>query len=164
MKEFVVIEFPESQEIIEHPEAENHCHLINDIEGLKLYGDGAYFVDKQWYLDNFKEDIVINATRNLPIDTLNNLYEILVQGIRNFLSKELMDTSEEKPLQCQIPIMFDNEYNKLSLYEYQHEKVSAMYQMPTEGIIMVYFENEDSWKDLDELSIQEQLIIVNYFQ
>ena len=39
-----------------------------------------------------------------------------------------------------------------------------MYQMPTEGIIMVYFENEDSWKDLDELSIQEQLIIVNYFQ
>lgn len=162
MKEFVVIEFPESQEIFEHPEADQHCHLINDTEGIDLYGSSAYFVDKQWYLDNFKENIVIDAAQNLSIDALNNLYEIFAQGIRSFLSKELMDTSEEKPLQCQIPIMFNDYWTKLC--DSQCRIVSAMYQAPTEGIIMIYFENEDSWKDLDELPIQEQLILVNYFQ
>lgn len=37
---FIIVQWPESQDFIGQP----NCHLINDDEGVKLYGSSAYFV------------------------------------------------------------------------------------------------------------------------
>lgn len=48
MSYYVIVTWPESQELMEREGFEENCHLINDESGLDLYGSSAYFVDKDW--------------------------------------------------------------------------------------------------------------------
>lgn len=48
MNDFVVVQWPESQELMDKPGFEENCFLINDDNGLNKFGSSAYFVNKQW--------------------------------------------------------------------------------------------------------------------
>ena len=114
MKEkYVLLEWPESQEFIGHPE----CYSVED---------SAYFVP---------EDLVIELESNnqdiLEISKMVELYssleKMIRESIRHFLSSKLMDTSEENALKCYIPIS-------------EHNCIYKMWQDSPEGFI--YFETD----------------------
>ena len=48
MREFVIIQWPEIQNLMDKPGFENNCCLINSDPFLEEYGSSAYFVDKEW--------------------------------------------------------------------------------------------------------------------
>ena len=53
MKHYVVVTFPEVQKLMSKEDFEEHSYLINDIDGLEKFGPSAYFVDYDWYLNNY---------------------------------------------------------------------------------------------------------------
>ena len=49
MEKYVVVRWPESQELMEEKGFESHSYLINDDQGLEDFGSQAYFVEEDWY-------------------------------------------------------------------------------------------------------------------
>lgn len=45
----IILQWPESQEIMDKKGMENHCALINDEIGLAMFGSAAYVVDDAWF-------------------------------------------------------------------------------------------------------------------
>ena len=48
MEKYVVVRWPESQELMDK-EGLSHSYLINNERGLEDFGDQAYFVEEDWY-------------------------------------------------------------------------------------------------------------------
>ena len=48
MTKFVVVTWPESQELMEKEGFEENSYLINDDKGIDDYGSSAYFVSETW--------------------------------------------------------------------------------------------------------------------
>ena len=48
MEKYVIVTWPESQEVMEYEFFENHSYLINDKKGMEDFGFSAYFVDEDW--------------------------------------------------------------------------------------------------------------------
>ena len=46
---YIIICWPESQELMERDGFRENCSLINGERGLDIYGSCAYLVDKDWY-------------------------------------------------------------------------------------------------------------------
>lgn len=46
---YIIITWPDSQELFDLEGFEENCHLINDEHGLEKFGPQAFFVNKQWY-------------------------------------------------------------------------------------------------------------------
>ena len=55
MDKYIVIQWPEIQELMEIEGFRDNSYLINDEKGLEEYGSSAYFVNTKW-LDKFFED------------------------------------------------------------------------------------------------------------
>ena len=53
-EKFVIIEFPEIQELQDISGFEKNAFLINNDEGLEKYGGSAYFVNEVWLNANIK--------------------------------------------------------------------------------------------------------------
>ena len=49
MEKYVVVRWPESQELMDEKGFESHSYPINDDQGLEDFGSQAYFVDELWY-------------------------------------------------------------------------------------------------------------------
>lgn len=47
--EYIVVQWPESQMLMDWPGFEDHCYLVNDSRGLDEFGSSAYFVEVDWY-------------------------------------------------------------------------------------------------------------------
>ena len=47
-----IMTWPESQDLMEMPDWEKNTWLINDEEGLDLFGSSAYIYNKDWYEEN----------------------------------------------------------------------------------------------------------------
>lgn len=45
----IILQWPESQEIIGKKGMENHCALINDEIGLEIFGSSSFIVDNEWF-------------------------------------------------------------------------------------------------------------------
>ena len=45
---FTVVTWPESQALMELPDFHEHCHLINNPEGLSQFGPQAYMCEISW--------------------------------------------------------------------------------------------------------------------
>lgn len=45
---FTVVTWPESQTLMELSDFHEHCHLINDSEGLSQFGLQAYMCEISW--------------------------------------------------------------------------------------------------------------------
>jgi len=41
---FVAVTWPDVQHLMDHPDFQKRCHLINDAAGIEEYGSSAYFV------------------------------------------------------------------------------------------------------------------------
>lgn len=54
-KEYVVVEFPEVQDISEKEGFFDNARLINGEKGLATYGGSAYLVDKEWLTQEHKD-------------------------------------------------------------------------------------------------------------
>ena len=46
---YIIICWPDSQELMERDGFSENCSLINGERGLDIYGSCAYLVDKDWY-------------------------------------------------------------------------------------------------------------------
>ena len=51
---FVVVDWPESQDLMGYDWFTTECHLINDNRGLDQYGSSAYFVPTQRYEEHLR--------------------------------------------------------------------------------------------------------------
>jgi len=64
MDKYIIITWPESQNLIDFEGFEENCCLINDsiIEFnnsfLYRYGSSAYFVNEKWFNENIKQENV----------------------------------------------------------------------------------------------------------
>jgi len=70
--------------------------------------------------------------------------------LRKKFSALLMDTSEEKPLECNIP--FGDSYGLSTL---ELPTVVSMFQIPTEGIIYFQIEGVQYPMEFDEFSVED---------
>lgn len=52
MSRYVVVTWPESQNLFDIPGFEENSYLVNDDRGMEDFGSSAYFVDEDW-LDCF---------------------------------------------------------------------------------------------------------------
>ena len=48
MKKYVIITWPEIQDLMEKEGFDEHSYLINDEKGLDDYGSSSYFVEENW--------------------------------------------------------------------------------------------------------------------
>lgn len=48
MTKYVVITWPESQNLFDIPGFEENSYLVNDDQGMEDFGSSAYFVDEEW--------------------------------------------------------------------------------------------------------------------
>ena len=56
-EKFIVVTWPESQNLMDLEGFEENCHLINDESGLAQYGSSAYFVNEDWLREKEKNSI-----------------------------------------------------------------------------------------------------------
>ena len=75
--------------------------------------------------------------------------------IRLYLSRLLMDTSEDNKLKCEIPL---DTHDCCGLSSLQMLWVTAMWQHPTEGWITFLIEDK-SERDFDEMTTEELILI-----
>ena len=46
---YVIVTWPEIQELIDKEGFEENIYLVNDDKGLNDFGSSAYFVNEKWY-------------------------------------------------------------------------------------------------------------------
>lgn len=49
--DYIVITWPDVQELFEVEGFRENSYLINDDKGIEDFGSSAYFVDKSWYFN-----------------------------------------------------------------------------------------------------------------
>ena len=55
-EKFVIIGWPEIQDLMELPDFRENTHLINDDPFLDTYGSSAYFVSEIWLAEQIGEN------------------------------------------------------------------------------------------------------------
>ena len=96
---------------------------------------------------------------NKDVRELNGMRDDLIEAIHNFLSRVLMDTSEDKPLKCDICLEMRDAFG---LSSNCMPYVTKMWQDPAEGWIQ--FEIDESYiRDFSDMDIEELMDIVNDF-
>lgn len=48
MIKYIIKEWPYTQELMEHPDFDDHACLINDENWVDQYGYASYFVEEDW--------------------------------------------------------------------------------------------------------------------
>lgn len=103
---------------------------------------------------------------NKTFEEIESYYNDLVdmeqevrEMIRFFLSRKLMDTSEDNKLECDIALETDDCFGLSSL---NLPWVTSMWQHPTEGYITFDIDDGRSERDFDELSTEELMTIIKY--
>lgn len=52
---YVVVTWPDSQELMELKDFDENCHLINDDNGIDFFGSSAFFVNLLWLEKTLRE-------------------------------------------------------------------------------------------------------------
>lgn len=52
-EKYIIITWPESQDLMDVEGFNDNCYLITDDEGLEKFGSFAFFVKESWYNDHF---------------------------------------------------------------------------------------------------------------
>lgn len=87
---YIIICWPDSQELMELDGFRENCSLINGERGLDTYGSAAYLVDKDWYdeyanapfveddadMDNYEDDEDYDNEDELQIVYDDDLIEL----------------------------------------------------------------------------------------
>lgn len=141
---YILVEWPESQHFI----GVEGCHYVSLNEDDDLSMDQAMFVPEEIYRETF------NQTTNSEYvsSKLSDVREL----IRQSLSKILMDTSEDNPLECHIVLEHPEDQGLSSLLL---PTVRKIWQHPTEGWVTCEFIGRYT-KDFDNLEVEELLQIL----
>lgn len=90
-------------------------------------------------------------TNNKGIEEIEEMYDVLRESVRHYLSRCLMDTSEENRKEVYIPL----EHGAVGLSTLEMPTIVSIWQHPSEGIICVRYEFSDEDIDLDDLSMED---------
>lgn len=102
-------------------------------------------------------DEIIELAHNKTCEDIVEMNLILSESIRQFLSRFLMDTSEENPKKGSWVIETDED---CGISDAQKITINSMYQHPTEGLIYIRFDGDDYYYNIDELSTELLVFIV----
>ena len=145
---YLLVQRPESQSFI----GVKGCYQVqplNDTENL----DGAVFVPEELF----------NETYNITAmsDYIGNKLRDIEQIIRQSVSKLLIDTSKENPLECEIVI---DPIEAFGLSSSLLPCINTIWQDPLEGYINFKYEGSDGIRDFDSLEINERLQVLEYLE
>ena len=105
-------------------------------------------------------------TLNNDIPLLRSKYNVLQkaeedfrESARHFLSRILMDTDEDNPMQCSIVL----ESTTPMMSSLDALEVTSMWQEPEEGIIWVQLYGFGCPLELDNIRSEELIEIIEYF-
>lgn len=133
---YILTEWPESQDFVGNPE----CYLVHSLDHNERQLDSAYFVPEDLFVDvqcNNKEVVDINKLH----EQYKDVETLLLESMRKYLSKLLMNTSKDNPLKTKICLVNSEAFGLSSL---NFPWVYYMYQDPTEGIIYFGLDETDS--------------------
>lgn len=149
---YILTEWPESQEFMGNPE----CYLVHSLDHNERNLDNAYFVPEDLFLDlktNNKEMVEITKYH----EQYKMLETLIKESIRKYLSRKLINISEENPLECNICLVKDE---GIGLSTLNFPWVYKMWQHPTEGIIYFKFDTtNDDPVEFDSMLLEDLIII-----
>lgn len=133
MKRYVLSEWPESQEFLGHPD----CFLLNTDESQL---DAACMIPEQLFLE-----IKTSNKTKADIEDLFSQYQYLEklsrESVRHYLSKLLINTSEDNPLKCKICLINAEGFGLSTL---NFPWIYQIWQHPVEGIIYFSYSPDGS--------------------
>ena len=95
-------------------------------------------------------------TNNIPLSEIKKMHTTLVESIRHNISLKLMHTDENHKLDVYIPL----EHDAVGLSTLEMPTVVKIWQQPSEGIIYVQFEYDETKVEWDALFIDDQIQII----
>lgn len=106
---------------------------------------------------------LFELSANKSIEELKDLYEIAKQALRYYISRQLMDYTENNPFKCYESLpSYDKGFFGLS--ELQKPHITSLYHTSDgSGYIMVHIEGEEDC-ELSDYSLDDQLFIANLLQ
>lgn len=102
MEKFVVVEWPEIQDLMDLEGFEDNAHLINDERGLDQYGSSAYFVNEEWLKtinelgdDDDDDDTIKQNIADLFSEYGLNIFGKFANEIADAISDEVVEEYKE---------------------------------------------------------------------
>lgn len=174
MSEFIVVEWPDIQFLMEKDGFKEHCHLIDTEPLIEEYGSSAYFVEKYWLeeviegmkdpktigtpnicfsvVDNATDNVVRKLqriTRGFDDSELWNLYVTIAKFISPRLKEFIRQTSKTQCVPCTF-VSYDSWRSTLQKMDTAFEKVAGI--------------DEDEWGKEEWDEIEEGLkLFSEYF-
>ena len=109
-------------------------------------------------------ELIFNMAANKTVSEINKMYnyrklidDVLPEAIRMYLSRNLIDTNENKKLYCSICLEGDAQ----GLSSLELPEVKSIWQDPEEGIIWLDIYGAEQPIELDDIYLEDQLLIVN---
>ena len=103
------------------------------------------------------EDIIA-LSQNKSYDEIFDMYRVLAESCRQWLSRYLMDYDESNPLECHIVV---EPMGTFGLSDLGKPTVVSMYQQAGEGIIWLLFEGDKDYIELDFVDIESIMSIIS---
>ena len=107
-----------------------------------------------------EQEKIIKLAKNKSAEEINSMYEhckdqndILIEAIRQNLSRILMDTNENNKITCGIVLG--------STSDLKNTTIVSAWQEPTEGTIWFNIYGSDEEINLDDIALDDQVRIVN---
>lgn len=149
---YVLTEWPESQDFVGNPE----CYLVHSLDHNERQLDSAYFVPEDLFIEwkAMNKNVTELESMHVQYKFLENM---LRESVRKYLSKLLMNTSEENPLECKICLVNDE---AIGLSTLNFPWVYKMWQHPTEGIIYFHYDTTDTDPVEFDAMLLEDLITI----
>ena len=95
---YIIICWPDSQELMELDGFRENCSLINGERGLDTYGSGAYLVDKDWYDKRTNAPIVedcVDVDNDDCVDVDDNEDELQIVYDDDLIELGFLDEEDE---------------------------------------------------------------------
>lgn len=106
-----------------------------------------------------KQDEIIRLAQNKSYDDIYDMYRVLVESCRQWLSRYLHDGGhdESNPLECDIVI---EPMGTFGLSDLEKPNLVGMYEQSGEGIIMLRFEGVSEYVEMDFIDLETIVFIV----
>lgn len=124
------------------------------------YKDSAYFVPENLILELKTNNKSVADIKQMYHSQYQFMKKLLRESIRKYLSRILMDTSEDNPMNCNITLDCEEAFGLSTL---QIPRITRMWQHPTEGILYFeYEEDENIIIEFDFMILEDLVIICEY--
>ena len=131
---YVLTEWPESQEFIGHSD----CYLATSLECNEKQLDQAYFVPEDLIIELKSQNKSVVEMETM-FEQYNYLDKLLRESMRNYLSRELINTSEDNPRVETICLVNADGFG---LSPINFPWIYKLWKNPTDGIIYFAFDKE----------------------